>query len=50
MDFFIVLKIIFKFFGEVILYVEGCTIVEYNSYVFIGEGGEFFIVRDGIFF
>lgn len=47
MDPFTVLKTTLKPLGEVTPHVERCTIVEHNSHVPTGEGGESPIVRDG---
>lgn len=47
MDPFTVLETTLEPLGEVAPHVEGCTIVEHNSHVPTGEGGESPIVRDG---
>lgn len=47
MDPFTVLDTTLQPLGEVAPHVEGCTIVEHNSHVPTGEGGESAIIRDG---
>lgn len=47
MDPFTVLETTLKPLGEVAPHVEGRTIVEHNSHVPTGGGGESPIVRDG---